>query len=508
MLYLFVLTRILSESRFTRFGMRYLSVSMNFRQNPSAFAGDRLLLRKNIMSVELLSRKSEQSRPIRFTPRGGLEASGLPADAFAWAKAHGFDGEAGRILILPGAGGAVSGALFGTGDQEKGGQSQLLAGKLARNLPEGDWHIDGATDEAALAVLGFLMGGYSFARYRKSNGKVIRLALPEGVDEAEIRRIAAAVTLVRDLINTPTNDMGPDALEHVARELAAKHKADIAVTEGDALLEKNFPMIHAVGRAGAIAPRLIDLGWGRASDPKVTLVGKGVCFDTGGLDIKPASGMLLMKKDMGGAANVLGLASMIMDAKLPVRLRVLIPAVENSIAGNAFRPGDVLQSRKGLTVEIGNTDAEGRLVLADALALADEEEPALLIDMATLTGAARVALGPDLPPFYTHDDGLAASIAHNADITADPLWRMPLWKPYAQKLSSRIADINNVTTDGFAGSVTAALFLSKFVEKAHAWAHFDIFGWVPVEKPASPVGGEAQAIRALYQLLKERYPAR
>ncbi|RNL45696.1 leucyl aminopeptidase family protein [Ochrobactrum sp. MH181795] len=461
------------------------------------------------MSVELLSQKSEQSRPIWFTSKGGLETAGLPADAIAWAGANGFDGEAGRVLVLPGAGGSVSGALFGTGSEEKGSQSQLLAGKLARSLPEGDWHIEGAVDEAALAVLGFLMGAYSFTRYRKANdGKAIRLALPDGVDEAEIRRIAAAVILVRDLINTPTNDMGPDALENAARELASKYKADIAVTEGDALLEKNFPLIHAVGRAGAIAPRLIDLSWGKASDPKITLVGKGVCFDTGGLDIKPASGMLLMKKDMGGAANVLGLASMIMDAQLPVRLRVLIPAVENSIAGNAFRPGDVLQSRKGLTVEIGNTDAEGRLVLADALALADEEEPALLIDMATLTGAARVALGPDLPPFYTYDDGLASSIAQSADDTADPLWRMPLWKPYAQKLSSRIADINNVTTDGFAGSVTAALFLSKFVEKAQAWAHFDIFGWVPVEKPASPVGGEAQAIRALYQLLKERYPAR
>ncbi|MFQ0815071.1 cytochrome c oxidase subunit II [Brucella anthropi] len=460
------------------------------------------------MSVELLSRKSEQSRPIWFTPKGGLETSGLPADAIAWAGANGFDGEAGRVLVVPGAGGSVSGALLGTGDAQKGGQSQLLAGKLARSLPEGDWHIEGAVDEAALAVLGFLMGGYGFTRYRKANGKAIRLALPDGLDEAEIRRIAAAVTLVRDLINTPTNDMGPDALENAARELAKRYKADIAVTKGDALLEKNFPMIHAVGRAGAVAPRLIDLTWGKADAPKITLVGKGVCFDTGGLDIKPASGMLLMKKDMGGAANVLGLASMVMDAELPVRLRVLIPAVENSIAGNAFRPGDVLQSRKGLTVEIGNTDAEGRLVLADALALADEEEPELLIDMATLTGAARVALGPDLPPFYTHDDGLAASIAEHADATADPLWRMPLWKPYAQKLSSRIADINNVTTDGFAGSVTAALFLDKFVEKAGKWAHFDIFGWVPVEKPASPVGGEAQAIRALYQLLKERYPAR
>lgn len=252
------------------------------------------------MSVELLSQKSEQSRPIWFTPKGGLETAGLPADAIAWARANGFDGEAGRVLVLPGAGGSVSGALFGTGSEEKGSQSQLLAGKLARNLPEGDWHIEGAVDEAALAVLGFLMGAYSFTRYRKANGKAIRLALPHGVDEAEIRRIAAAVMLVRDLINTPTNDMGPDALENAARELASKYKADIAVTEGDALLEKNFPMIHAVGRAGAIAPRLIDLSWGKASDPKITLVGKGVCFDTGGLDIKPASGMLLMKKDMGG----------------------------------------------------------------------------------------------------------------------------------------------------------------------------------------------------------------
>ncbi len=409
--------------------------------------------------------------------------------------------------MLPGKDGSIAGALFGTGDDEQGGQSQLLAGKLARSLPEGDWHIEGNPDHAELTALAFLMGGYSFTRYRKGNGKTIRLAVPEGVDAAETQRIADAVTLARDLINTPTNDMGPDALEQAARDLASKNGATISTVEGDALLKHNLPMIHAVGRAGSIAPRLIDLKWGKDSDPKITLVGKGVCFDTGGLDIKPASGMLLMKKDMGGAANVLGLASIIMDAKLPVRLRVLIPAVENAIAGNAFRPSDVLQSRKGLTVEIGNTDAEGRLVLADALALADEEEPELIIDMATLTGAARVALGPDLPPFYTHDDTLAASIAERAAKTADPLWRMPLWQPYAQKLSSHVADINNVTTDGFAGSVTAALFLSRFVEKAKSWAHFDIYGWVPVEKPASPIGGEAQAIRALYQLLKEKYPA-
>lgn len=459
------------------------------------------------MSVELVSAKSAHSRPVWFVGKNAIEEAGLPQAAIVWAEANGFAGEAGRILVLPGPDGAVAGALFGTGEAERNGQSQLLAGKLARGLPEGDWHFEGKLENAPLAVLGFLMGGYGFTRYRKpGSDKRIRLALPQGVDEAETRRTADAVTLARDLINTPTNDMGPDALEQAARDLAERYGATLETVEGQALLERNFPMIHAVGRAGSIAPRLIDLKWGKDGDPKVTLVGKGVCFDTGGLDIKPASGMLLMKKDMGGAANVLGLASMIMDARLPVRLRVLIPAVENAIAGNAFRPGDILQSRKGLTVEIGNTDAEGRLVLADALALADEEEPELLIDMATLTGAARVALGPDLPPFYTHDDALAQAIAAKADETADPLWRMPLWQPYALKLSSRIADINNVTTDGFAGSVTAALFLSRFVEKAGAHAHFDIFGWVPAEKPASPVGGEAQAIRALYHVLKERFP--
>ncbi|MBO1024801.1 leucyl aminopeptidase family protein [Ochrobactrum sp. SD129] len=460
------------------------------------------------MTVEIVAAKSADSRPIWFIGKNKTEQTALTSDVQAWAKANDFNGESGRILVLPGKDGTIAGALFGTGDDDQGGQSQLLAGKLARGLPEGDWHLENKPDHAELVTLAFLMGGYSFTRYRKGSDKTIRLAVPAGVNATETQHIADAVTLARDLINTPTNDMGPDALEQAARDLASRNGAKVSTIEGDALLKQNFPMIHAVGRAGSIAPRLIDLTWGKDSDPKITLVGKGVCFDTGGLDIKPASGMLLMKKDMGGAANVLGLASIIMNAKLPVRLRVLIPAVENSIAGNAFRPSDILQSRKGLSVEIGNTDAEGRLVLADALTLADEEEPELIIDMATLTGAARVALGPDLPPFYTHDDALAAAIAEKADETADPLWRMPLWAPYAQKLSSRVADINNVTTDGFAGSVTAALFLSRFVEKAKSWAHFDIYGWVPVEKPASPVGGEAQAIRAIYALLKHKYPAK
>ncbi|WP_367141825.1 M17 family metallopeptidase, partial [Mesorhizobium sp.] len=283
------------------------------------------------------------------------------------------------------------------------------------------------------------------------------------------------------------------------------HDAEVSVIKGDDLLKQNFPMIHAVGRASSGAPRLIDLLWGSPDAPKVTLVGKGVCFDTGGLDIKPSAGMLLMKKDMGGAANVLGLASMIMAARLNVRLRVLIPAVENSIAGNAFRPGDVLTSRKGITVEIGNTDAEGRLVLADALALADDEQPELLVDMATLTGAARVALGPDLPPFYTGDDTLASELSAAAVAVEDPLWRMPLWRPYDAKLSSKIADINNVTTDGFAGSITAALFLKRFVEKTPRWAHFDIFAWNPSDRPYGITGGEAQGIRALERIISKRF---
>ncbi|YBV95798.1 leucyl aminopeptidase family protein [Phyllobacteriaceae bacterium JZ32] len=460
------------------------------------------------MPVDIIARKTSESRPVWLVTSEGFDKLPLPDGTAAWARANGFTGQAGRVLLMPNREGGIAGALLGVEKADKDGQSRLLAGKLARDLPEGTWHIEGDVADADLLALAFLMGGYSFDRYRSKaeNARKV-LVLPEGAEEAEIRRIFAGVALARDLINTPANDMGPEALEEAARKLATAHGAEIAVTAGQELLDRNFPMIHAVGRAGAQAPRLIDITWGSDDHPKVTLVGKGVCFDTGGLDIKPASGMLLMKKDMGGAANVLGLAHMIMDARLPVRLRVLIPAVENAISGNAFRPGDILKSRKGVTVEIGNTDAEGRLVLADALALADEEAPEFLIDMATLTGAARVALGPDLPPFYTDDDGFAGEVAEAARTAADPVWRMPLWEPYEKKLSSRVADINNVTSDGFAGSVTAALFLKRFVEKARIWSHFDIFGWTPVEKPAAPVGGEAQAIRALYHLMKQRFPA-
>ena len=454
------------------------------------------------MPVELLARPSRQSRPITFVSAAAFAELDLPAQTRAWAQANGFKGEAGRLLVVPAADGSVGGALFGLGNGQDG---VLSAGALAKALTEGDWHFGDSLANPALTILAVKLGGYVFTRYGRKEGKLIRLALPAGVTAAEIDRIAEGAFMARDLINTPTNDMGPPALEAAARKIAKTHKAAISVISGDDLLAKNFPMIHAVGRASADAPRLIDFSWGRKSAPKVTLVGKGVCFDTGGLDIKPSSGMLLMKKDMGGAANVLGLASMIMTAGMDVRLRVLIPAVENAVSANAFRPGDILPSRKGITVEIGNTDAEGRLILADALALADEEEPDLLIDMATLTGAARVALGPDLPPFYTGDDALAADIAKASAEVEDPVWRMPLWKPYDSKLSSKIADINNVTTDGFAGSITAALFLQRFVEKAKSWAHFDIFAWNPSDRPHGPTGGEAQAIRALERVIAARY---
>ena len=319
--------------------------------------------------------------------------------------------------------------------------------------------------------------------------------------------MADAVFLVRDLVNTPAGDMGPSALEQVARNLAADAGATIEVIEGDDLLARNFPMVHAVGRAAKDAPRLIDLRWGDEAAPKLTLVGKGVTFDSGGLNIKNAGGMALMKKDMGGGAHALALARMIIAAGLKLRLRVLVPAVENAISGDAFRPGDILKSRKGLTVEIGNTDAEGRLILADALACGGEEAPDLMISLATLTGAARVALGPDLAPFYCDDEALAADLEGEAERMADPVWRMPLWKGYESMLASAIADVNHISGGTFAGSVTAALFLKKFSGEASRWMHFDIFAWRPKAAPGRPVGGEAQAIRALFEVLRRRYPA-
>jgi leucyl aminopeptidase len=455
------------------------------------------------MPVTLLPKKARNSRPIYCVGKGRLEQAGAGDAALAWAKANGFAGEAGKVLLIPGPDGKVAGAYLGVEPRPEG-FGALATGVLARALPAGDWHFATPLDRPDLAALGAVLGGYAFTRYGRKESAAVRIASPEGADAAGIGRIAEGVFLTRDLVNTPTNDMGPEAIEAAVRTLARRHKATVSVIRGDALLQKNFPMIHAVGRASAEAPRLIDMRWGRKSVPKVTLVGKGVAFDTGGLDIKPPSSMLLMKKDMGGAANVLGLAHMVMAAALDVSLRVLVPAVENSISANAFRPGDVLASRKGITVEIGNTDAEGRLILADALAYADEEAPDLLIDMATLTGAARVALGPELPPFFTDDEALAAELAVAAASEADPLWRLPLWNGYDQKYSSKIADINNVNTDGFAGAIIAALFLRRFVGKAKSWAHFDVFGWSPVDRPHCPTGGEAQAIRAIGKVLRDR----
>jgi leucyl aminopeptidase len=320
--------------------------------------------------------------------------------------------------------------------------------------------------------------------------------------------VLAAVEAVwegRDLINTPASDMGPGELELAARALAERHGADVAVVEGEELLTRNFPLIHAVGRASTRAPRLIDLTWGRSKSPLVTLVGKGICFDTGGLDIKPASGMALMKKDMGGAATALTLGHMVMSAKLDVRLRILIPAAENSIAGNAFRPGDVLRARSGTTVEVGNTDAEGRLVLADAIALADEEAPKSLLVFATLTGAARVALGPDVPAFFTEDDAFGAAMVATSAGVGDPVWRLPLWAGYDAKLESQVADINNIWEAPFAGAIVAALFLKRFVKRAHRFAHFDLFGWRPSATPLGPKGGEPQAARAVFAHLQKEF---
>ena len=451
-----------------------------------------------------LSDKDKAATPVWLVRRDDLEGwcNAHAGAGAAWVETSGFKGEAGKVLLLPDASGGISGALLGTGD----GSDSLITGALPSALPLGDYRLAGGFDgEATLAALGYALGTYRFTRYSGKPRDWPRLVLPQGVDGEEVGRLARAMFLARDLINTPTNDMSPADLAAAAERVADAHGATVTTIVGDDLLTQNYPMVHAVGRASTVEPRLIDMRWGREDAPRVTLVGKGVCFDTGGLDLKPSSAMGLMKKDMGGAAATLALAQLLMEAKLDIRLRLLIPAVENSVSGNAFRPGDVLQSRKGITVEIGNTDAEGRLILADALTEADSESPDLLIDMATLTGAARVALGPDLPPFYTHDDTFARDLAAVAEATADPLWRMPLWKPYDGWLDSKIADVSHISDGPFAGSVTAALFLARFVEKARVHAHFDIYGWVPKPKPGRPVGGEAQAIRALSQLIRSRY---
>ena len=446
--------------------------------------------------------------PMTFVTKATWDAIfvDLPAEARRFAKANGFSAKPGTCLILPTGDGEIAQVLFGLDDENGKFRDPFRPGQLPGLLPPGVYRFaNSETQDARLAALAFALGSYRFSRYRKTDALEVRLVPPDGVDVADLTRIAQATALARDLVNTPSNDMGPEQLAAAAQELARRFGADFSCVVGDELTRRNFPLIHVVGMASPRAPRLIDFAWGDPAHPKVTLVGKGVCFDTGGLDLKPSSSMLIMKKDMGGAANVLALAQMVMDAKLKLRLRVLIPAVENAVAGNAFRPLDVFTSRKGLTVEIGNTDAEGRLVLADALTLADEEKPDLLIDLGTLTGAARVALGPDLPPFYTNDEELARELALCAKSENDPLWRLPLWPPYDSWLDSKVANVNNAASGTFAGSITCALFLQRFVELAKSWLHVDIFAWTPSAKPGRPEGGECQAARAIYKLLSERY---
>jgi leucyl aminopeptidase len=427
-----------------------------------------------------------------------------PSFVQAAARFAEFRGRAGQVLAVPDAEGALDRVLFGLGATCDAMAFRALPTKLS----PATYRIaqaPAALDRQA-AALAFALGSYRFDRYRKPTGERPKL-VAEGVDVEEVRHVAHACALARDMINTPANDMGPRQIETIAREIAEQYAAQITVIEGEGLLEANYPAVHAVGRAAAPdrAPRMIELSWGQGGRPLVAIVGKGVVFDTGGLDIKPSSGMRLMKKDMGGAAHALALGRMIMAANLPVRLAVLVPAVENAISGDAIRPGDVIGSRKGLTIEIGNTDAEGRLILADALARASELQPALTIDLATLTGAARAALGPQLPPLFTDDEDLAAAILRNATAAGDPVWRMPLWQGYAEAIDSDIADLKN-DPDAWAqaGAVTAALFLQRFAPPT-PWAHLDIYAWNAKPGPGRTAGGEAQAIRGLYAMLRERF---
>ncbi|WP_442756895.1 leucyl aminopeptidase family protein [Methylocystis sp. JAN1] len=448
---------------------------------------------------------SAEATAIDFVDKSGWPQvkEGLPSIVSALASATGFEGKPGTQLIVPALDGAPARVFFGVEDADARKRDPFLVGKLA-SLPAGLYRFGDGVADPQQAALAFLLASYSFTRYSTPKGEKARLCAPEGIDRARVERIASAVALGRDLVNTPANDMGPEALAEAALALAAKHGAQSRAIVGDALLAENFPLIHAVGRASAQAPRLVEFTHGPEDGLKVTLVGKGVCYDTGGLDIKPSSAMALMKKDMGGAATTLALASMIMDGDAPVRLRVLLPIVENSISSNAFRTGDIYRSRKGLTVEIGNTDAEGRLILADALAYGSEGEPDLLFNFATLTGAARVALGPELPPFYTGDDALAEEISAHGRASNDPVWRLPLWDNYDNGLDGKISDLVSVTSGGFSGSIVAALFLRRFVADPTRWAHFDVYCWNPSTKPGRPEGGEVQSARLLYQLIEDR----
>jgi leucyl aminopeptidase len=457
----------------------------------------------SVLHPDLLTAEGEDAIPVRFVgPEGQIDAA-----VRAWAGANGFKGKPGQILVAPDGRGGIAAVLVGVGETF----DPMSARALPAKLPPGLYRLEAEPEEACKAALAFLLGAYVFDRYKaRPDRDRARLVAPEGLDVDAALRIAAACALAREMIDTPAADMGPLQIETIAREIAESAGAAIAVIAGDALLEENFPAVHAVGRAAAPhrAPRVIEIGWNldRADWPLVALVGKGVVFDSGGLDIKPAAGMRNMKKDMGGSAHALALGRLVMQANLPVRLVVLVAAVENAISADAFRPGDILNSRKGLTIEIGNTDAEGRLILADILTRAGEHSPDLTLDFATLTGAARIALGPELPPLYTDDETLAADLLEAGRAVADPLWRMPLWPGYRASIDSELADVRNDSAAwAQAGSITAALFLQKFAPTTGAWAHMDIFAWNPRARPGWPEGGEAQALRACFEMLKRRF---
>ena len=418
-----------------------------------------------------------------------------------WLLATQFRGDAGSLALIPDHTGNLAIIVYCLSELK----NFWGIGSLPLSLPEGIYTLEEGKGDISKFAIAWGLGCYQFSRYKKPLKTPARLALPESVDAASISNIVESIYLVRDLVNTPTDDMGPSELAQAAADLSKTFNASLTQIIGDDLLSQNYACIHTVGRASDDAPRLLDMRWGDASHPKVTLVGKGVCFDTGGLDLKPSSAMLLMKKDMAGAANALGLARMIMSKKLPVRLRVLIPAVENSVSGNAYRPGDIIKSRKGLTVEIGNTDAEGRLVIADALTEAVSEKPKLLIDLSTLTGAARIALGTDIAAMFSNNDALSADILQHSEQQLDPIWRLPLFPAYRDALNSSIADINNSSADGYAGAITAGLFLKEFVPNDVPWLHFDMMAWNLKTRPGRPIGGEAMAIRALFAYLVEKY---
>lgn len=450
-----------------------------------------------------------ETTPLHVVAAEALEPwlAGQPEAVTVWLRRIGFAAKPGEVALVPSGDGSGALALIGDPEIAEGDRPLRAFGVGPNGLPAGSYRLAHGMSEAAATrlALGWALGAYGFERYTPRKRAVAALVWPDGADRGAVTSAALATRLARDLINTPAEDMGPSELAAMAEAIADDHDAAIRVIVGDDLLTENFPTIHAVGRACDDAPRLIDLRWGDESHPKVTLVGKGVCFDSGGLDLKSAAGMLTMKKDMGGAANVLALAGMVMDAALPVRLRVLIPAVENSVSGNAFRPMDIIRSRAGITVEVGNTDAEGRLVLCDVLAYAGEEYPDLIVDMATLTGAARVALGTELPALFCNDDAWATAMLAGAAAVHDPLWRMPLYAPYRKLLETKIADTSNISDGPYGGAITAALFLEKFVAPGTAWAHIDLMAWNPADQPGRPKGGELQGPRAILAALQARY---